>query len=231
MATPVRPSKLARILGFEPADFCEACRNGAQEYNGYPIGDWLVRDGKNVYLNVPDELIDGRADGRSSGTPPQQRGNPSSGLEGMPEATSDTTKMAEAVDNNAAPVSANVSAAFAADAMSDAVRENPELFETLTDLVALLGGGGLGIAATEEGEDNRVWKVGGTALGSFAAWKILRYVCEQGDRRTDMAEREQRHRIQEEKQTQKMPAHRGDGAELGTRAVSVRGTGERRPRR
>jgi hypothetical protein len=56
-------------------------------------------------------------------------------------------------------------------------------------------------------------KVGGAAAGGFAIYKLVRHLCEQDDRKTDMAERQQRHQIQQEKNQQKtLPEKRGDGA-------------------
>jgi hypothetical protein len=202
------------MVGVEPTDFCKACRNGETEYAGYPIGDWLVGHGNSVRLNVPDKLVEKQGSTRV-GSSKVRRDNPS----GLTVASTDenqVTEMAEAVDNNAAPVSANIGAAYAVGSMSDAVRENPEIMETIADVAVVLGAGGLALAATEDGESHRAAKVGGAAAGSFAIYKLIRHLCEQDDRRTDMAEREQRHNIQQEKkaeqETKALPKSRGDGA-------------------
>jgi len=68
--------------------------------------------------------------------------------------------------------------------------------EDVVDGVALLGSAGLAYATAEEGE---VLKAGATAAGLFAAFKGIRFLCEQGDRQTDMAERHQRHQIQKDR--------------------------------
>jgi hypothetical protein len=210
MATPLKPSEFAQLVGLEPTDVREACKSGEQEYAGYPIGDWYAGGGSALRLNVPDRLVDAHSSGRGSGST-QRRDNPSGDT--LPSNGMQVTEMAEAVDNNAAPVSANVSAAYAVGSMSDAVRENPEIMETIADVAVVLGAGGLALAATEDGESYRAAKVGGAAAGSFAAYKLIRHLCEQNDRATDMAEREQRHQIQQEKQENKsLPRERGDGA-------------------
>ena len=234
MATTIQPTEFAREKGLEPADFSEACRNGETEYAGFPIGDWTVRDeGGGVYLRVPDSVVSQPQE--SSSNAGNRRSNPDGNALGL--RTAQTTEMAEAVDNNAAPVSANLGASYAVGSLSEAVRENPEIIETIADVAALLGSGGLGLSATEEGEKYRFAKVGATALGGFGAYKLIRHLCEQNDRQTDMEERQQRHQIQQEKQTSKsLPRGRGDGVSRsrgdGRPSVNLsrrnRGTGKAR---
>lgn len=214
MATSLTPSEFANLVGVEPADFCKACRNGVSEYAGYPVGDWLVGRGSSVRLNVPDQLVEKHSSNRRKGSSSTRRDNPNPVDLNPAIDNSQVTEMAEAVNNNAAPVSANMSAAYAVGSMSDAVRENPEIMETIGDVIVTLGAGGLALAATEDGESYRAAKVTGAAAGGFAVYKLIRHLCQQENRQTDMAEREQRHQIQQEKtrEPKALPEKRGDGA-------------------
>lgn len=219
MATSLTPSEFANLVGVEPTDFCEACRNGVSEYAGYPVGDWLVGRGKAVRLNVPDELVEKHGSNRGMGSSSRQgRSNghvdflkvDPSMLAGM----SDKPNWPEAARDAAPPVSANAGAAYAAGKFADTVREQPQLMGDFVDAAALLGSMGLAYATAEEGE---VVKAGATAAGVFATFKLFRYLSQQGNRQMDMAERQQRHQIQQQRQTTRaLPEKRGDGASANT---------------
>lgn len=218
MAASIQPTEFAQRKGLNAADFAEACEDGEQEYAGYPIGSWTVRDRGSVYLRVPDSVMESDGAGSSS----QPRSNPVGKLAKMHSGDSETT-WAEAAKETAPAVSANASGAYAVASMSEAVKENPEIAETIADTVALLGSGALGVAATEEGEDYRAAKVGGMTVAGFGIYKLIRHMAEQSDRRTDMAEREQRHQIQQENK-QEIPKRRGDGASTPARSLTVTGS-------
>lgn len=219
MATTVQPTEFAKAKGLNTADFCEACRNGESEYAGFPVGNWTVRDERGaVYLRVPDSVMD-QAQSPSSSS----RVNPTEQLAGRGADQTGTT-WPEAAKEAGPPVAANLGASHAVASMSDAVKENPEIAETIADVVALLGSGGLGLAATEDGEDYRAAKVGGIAVAGFGIYKFLRHKAEQANRRTDMAEREQRHQMQRENQTRKVPKARGDGAATKSESLTVTGS-------
>jgi len=113
--------------------------------------------------------------------------------------TPDKPNWPEAARDAAPPVSANAGAAYAAGKFADTVKEQPQVMEDFVDGAALLGSAGLAYATAEEGE---ALKAGATAAGLFAAFKGIRYLCKQGDRRTDMAELDQRHQIQQDRQKQ-----------------------------
>lgn len=224
MSTPIKPSQLAQALDLDGADFCEACRRGEAEYAGYPIGDWLVHDSSGVRLNVPDKLLEhhGVSRGNARSNPSGNNGSNPSVLE--PLTDQGQTTMADAVKDTAAPVSANAGAAYTMGRFAPVVRDHPEIMDVIMDGVVIIGSGGVGLAATDEGEDYRAAKVGGTMLASFAVWKLLRYWTNQGDRRTDMAERQQRAEIQENRQRRQQPQRtqrrRGDSVPQPT-AVEI----------
>ena len=219
MATTVQPTEFARAKGLNQADFSEACRNGETEYANYPIGEWTVRDAQGgVYLRVPDSVMESAQSPSSS-----SRSNPTDQLANLGAAKTETN-WPEAAKEAGPPVAANLGASHAVASMSDAVKENPEIAETIADVVALLGSGGLGLAATEDGEDYRAAKVGGIAVAGFGIYKFLRHKAEQADRRTDMAERKQRHQMQKENQTRRVPAARGDGAPTKSESLTVTGS-------
>ena len=73
--------------------------------------------------------------------------------------------------------------------------------EDFADTAALLGSAGLAYATAEEGD---VVQAGATAAGMFAAWKLLRHMSTQQDRRTDMKERQQRAQIQDDRRQNRM---------------------------
>lgn len=195
MPTPIQPDKLARAAGFDPTDFVNAVQNGEDDYSGLPIGSWRQNGGE--YLNVPDDYAE-----NLGFAPEDTRSNPSlpvaeSGAESQNGLASPTWP--KAVEETAAPVSANAGAAYTAGKFADTVKEQPQVMEDFIDGAALLGSAGLAYATAEEGE---VLKAGATAAGLFAAFKGIRYLCEQGDRQTDMDERKQRHQLQQQRQKQ-----------------------------
>jgi hypothetical protein len=194
MPTPIRPTKYARAAGHEPQDFVDAVQSGESEYAGVPIGSWRQDGGE--YLAVPDAHADQlglspdprpnpSALGRSLG-----RGSGSAEANQTPPAKTTGAALAEA----APPVSANTGAAYAAGQFAETVKEQPQVMEDFADTAALLGSAGLAYATAEEGD---VLKAGATAAGMFAAWKLLRHISTQQDRRTDMKERQQRAQIQD----------------------------------
>ena len=220
MATTVQPTEFARAKGLNQSDFSEACRNGETEYANYPIGEWTVRDAQGgVYLRVPDSVMENGGAAASS----EPRSNPVKELAKVRDVQSETT-WPDAVKEAGPAVSANAGGAYAVASMSEAVKENPEIAETIADTIALLGSGALGVAATEEGEDYRAAKVGGMTVAGFGIYKLVRHMAEQSDRRTDMAEREQRHQIQQENQRERMPSPKGDGAPGPARSLTVTGS-------
>lgn len=207
MPTPIRPTKFAHAADFDPVDFREAVKNGEQDYAGIPIASWRQNGGE--YLNVPDDYAEqlGFQTGRS---------NPSAGrdLPTKENGAVDLREMSERISNEeygegafagqksvgqaaaeaAPPVTANAGAAYAAGKFADTVKEQPQVMEDFADTAALLGAAGLAYATTEEG--NPAQAALATA-GMFAVFKGLRYACNQGDRQTDMDERQQRHQIQQ----------------------------------
>jgi len=195
MPTPIQPDKFARAAGFDPTDFVKAVQSGEDDYAGLPIGSWRQNGGE--YLNVPDEYAE-----QLGFTPESDRSNPSQAMQRTETAlagTPDKPNWPEAARDAAPPVSANAGAAYAAGKFADTVKEQPQVMEDFVDGAALLGSAGLAYATAEEGE---ALKAGATAAGLFAAFKGIRYLCKQGDRRTDMAERDQRHQIQQDRQKQ-----------------------------
>lgn len=207
MPTPIQPDKFARAAGFDPTDFVEAVQSGEEDFAGLPIASWRQNGGE--YLNVPDDYAE-----QLGFNPKKGRSNPSEirsdirevldegdsilpGLSG-----SDKPNWPEAARDAAPPVSANAGAAYAAGKFADTVKEEPELMEDFVDGAALLGSAGLAYATAEEGE---VLKAGATAAGLFGAFKLIRHACKQGDRQTDMAERQQRHQIQQDRQKKVKP--------------------------
>jgi hypothetical protein len=210
MPTPVKPSKYARAAGHDPTDFVSAVKSGELDYAGVPIGSWRQDGGE--FLAVPD------AHASELGLSGAARSNGSSlsGLSNLPTPPGYDIEREirqirrEAQENSgmkafgeaAPPVSANAGAAYASGKMAETLKEQPQLMEDFADIAALLGAGGLAYA-TSEGDS--VVKAGATATGMFAVWKILRHVCTQSDRQTDMRERAQ---IQQQKQDQ-MPANGG----------------------
>ena len=201
MPTPIKPDTFARAAGFDPTDLVEAVQSGEDDYAGLPIGSWRQNGGE--YLSVPDDYA------RQLGfTPGDGRSNPSEAMQSAESAASgspDDPNWPEAARDAAPPVSANAGAAYTAGRFAETVREQPQVMEDVVDGAALLGSAGLAYATAEEGE---VLKAGATAAGLFAAFKGIRYLCEQGDRQTDMAERHQRHQIQKDR------ASKGAGSTL-----------------
>jgi hypothetical protein len=201
MPTPIQPDTFARAAGFDPTDLVEAVQSGEDDYAGLPIGSWRQNGGE--YLNVPDDYA------RQLGfTPGNGRSNPSEAMQSAESAASgspDDPNWPEAAREAAPPVSANAGAAYTAGRFAETVREQPQVMEDVVDGAALLGSAGLAYATAEEGE---VLKAGATAAGLFAAFKGIRYLCEQGDRQTDMAERHQRYQIQKDR------ASKGAGSTL-----------------
>jgi hypothetical protein len=208
MPTPIRPGKYARAAGHDPTDFVKAVKSGEPDYAGIPIGSWRQDGGE--FLAVPDahanELgLSGAA--RSNGLSLSDLSNlPPTPGEFDIEAEIRQIKR-EARENSgmkafgeaAPPVSANAGAAYASGKMAETLKEQPQLMQDFADITALLGAGGLAYA-TSEGDS--VVKAGTTAAGMFAVWKILRHVCTQSDRQTDMRERAQRAQIQQQNQDQ-----------------------------
>jgi hypothetical protein len=195
MPTPIQPDKFARAAGYDPTDFVKAVQNGEDDFAGLPIGSWRQNGGE--YLNVPDDYAEqlgfDPANGRSN--PTKMRGQK---IAQIAENT-DNPNWPEAVKEAAPPVSANAGAAYTAGQFADTVKEQPQVMEDLVDGAALFGSAGLAYATAEEGE---VLKAGATAAGLFAAFKGIRYLCEQGNRQTDMQERHQRHQLQQQNRRQ-----------------------------
>jgi hypothetical protein len=239
MATPIKPSQLANVLDVERADFCEACRNGEADYAGYPIGDWLVHDGHgSVHLNVPDELLRKQGVRPSSVETPSsssglaaRRDNPAGTMKQQANQQLGQANMADAVRDSGPHMTANAAAGYAVGEMSGAVRENPEIMEVMCDVGVILGSGGIGLAATDEGDPSRYLKVLATMGGGYGVYKLLRHLASQDDRRTDMAERQQRHEIQQDKQQRQVPPPRENTAARRTGILNVGGTARRQPRR
>ena len=140
----------------------------------------------------PDPRPNPSALGRSLG-----RGSGSAEANQTPPAKTTGAALAEA----APPVSANTGAAYAAGQFAETVKEQPQVMEDFADTAALLGSAGLAYATAEEGD---VVKAGATAAGMFAAWKLLRHMSTQQDRRTDMKERQQRAQIQDNRRQNRM---------------------------
>jgi hypothetical protein len=201
MPTPVKPDSYARRAGFNHIDFVEAVKNGESEYAGVPIGDWRQEGGE--FLLIPDDHADRLGFGGNgvrsnpSGFTGQQQGVDGGGGSTLPQSTGAAT--AQAIGKAAPPVSANAGAAYAASQFAETVKEQPQVMEDFADTAALLGSAGLAYATAEEGD---VLKAGATAAGMFAAWKLLRHMSTQQDRRTDMQERQQRARIQDNRRRQ-----------------------------
>ena len=224
MPTPIQPDKLARAAGFDPIDFAEAVQNGEDDFAGLPIGSWRQNGGE--YLNVPDEYAS-----QLGFDPESVRPNPESDLiEGARETLAGRDRkgsLGDGIADAAPPVSANAGASYAAGKFADTVREQPQVMGDVADVTALLGSAGLAYATAEEGE---VVKAGATAAGLFVAFKTVRYLCRQGDRKTDMAERQQRHQMQKQRDQQgpKALPEQGETSLNGTpesdRAITVQGT-------
>ena len=200
MPTPIRPTKYARAAGHEPQDFVDAVQSGEREYAGVPIGSWRQDGGE--YLAVPDAHAD------QLGLSPDPRPNPSAlGRSGRGSGSAEANQTPPAKTTGAAlaeaapPVSANTGAAYAAGQFAETVKEQPQVMEDFADTAALLGSAGLAYATAEEGD---VVKAGATAAGMFAAWKLLRHMSTQQDRRTDMKERQQRAQIQDNRRQNRM---------------------------
>lgn len=199
MPTPIQPDKLARAAGFDPYDFTDAVKGGADEYAGVPIGSWRQNGGE--YLNVPDDYAAqlGFETGRSQ--------SPEVDLEAEAEAIRENglashqprQSTTHAVAKAAPAVSANAGAGYTLGEFAKTVREQPQVMGDVVDGAALLGSAGLAYATAEEGD---VAEAAVATVGIFAAFKGLRYLCEQGNRQTDMAERQQRHQIQQNNQKQ-----------------------------
>lgn len=193
MPTPIQPDKFARAAGFDPTDFVNAVQNGEDDFAGIPIASWRQNGGE--YLNVPDDYAE-RLGFTPANTTQNGRSNPET-LTLDAAATQQKGDWAKAAREAAPPVSANAGAAYTAGKFADTVKEQPQIMEDVVDGAALLGSAGLAYATADEGEPV---KAAASAAGLFAAFKGIRYLCEQGDRQTDMEEREQRHQIQQEKQ-------------------------------
>jgi hypothetical protein len=197
MPTPIQPDNLARAAGYDPVDFVEAVQTGEDDFAGLPIGSWRQNGGE--YLSVPDDYAS-----QLGFDPENSRSNPGSDLIEEARGTLAGRDQGQApgggIADAAPPVSANAGAAYAAGQFADTVREQPQIMGDVADVAALLGSAGLAYATAKEGQ---VLKAGATAGGLFAAFKGLRYICEQGDRKTDMAERQQRHQIQQQREQQR----------------------------
>lgn len=198
MPTPIQPDKYARAAGFDPYDFVEAVQSGENEYSGIPIGQWRQQDmnGRGTYLAVPDDHA--RQLGFSPESTTGDGKTAKNAVELKRENPSPQDGLAAAA-KAAPPVSANAGAAYTAGKFADTVKEQPQVMGDVVDGIALLGSAGLAYSVAEEGD---VLKAGATAAGLFGAFKALRYLCEQGNRETDMQERQQRHEIQQERQQQ-----------------------------
>jgi len=194
MPTPIQPDKLARAAGFDPTDFVQAVQNGEEDFAGLPIGSWRQNGGE--YLSVPDDYAE-----QLGFTPENSRSNPTvpSLLDNAEQKDLGSPNWSKAVKDAAPPVSANAGAAYTAGKFADTVKEQPQVMEDVVDGAALLGSAGLAYATAEEGE---AVKAGATAAGLFAAFKLIRHACNQGDRQTDMQERQQRHQLQQQNQRQ-----------------------------
>jgi hypothetical protein len=199
MPTPVKPSKYARAAGHDAIDFVAAVKSGESDYAGVPIGSWRQDGGQ--FLAVPDAHAD------QLGLSPDPRPNPSAlgrssgvGSDSVEDnQTSPAKTTGAALADAAPPVSANAGAAYAAGKFADTVKEQPQVMEDVVDGAALLGSAGLAYSTAEEGD---VVKAGMTAAGLFGAFKLIRHACEQGNRQTDMQERQQRAQIQQNRQRQ-----------------------------
>lgn len=195
MPTPIQPDTFARAAGFDPTDFVEAVQNGEDDFAGLPIGSWRQNGGE--YLNVPDDYAE-----NLGFAPKNDRPNPTIpalDMEGVNQNDLGNPNWPKAVKDVAPPVTANAGAAYTAGKFADTVKEQPEVMEDVVDGAALLGSAGLAYATAEEGE---VLKAGAMAAGLFAAFKGIRHLCKQGNRQTDMTERQQRHQIQQQRQQQ-----------------------------
>lgn len=201
MPTPVKPSKYARAAGYDAIDFTAAVKSGESDYAGVPIGSWRQDGGQ--FLAVPDD----HADQLGLSPDPDFRPNPSAlgrssgvgsdSVEANQALPAKTTGAALA--DAAPPVSANAGAAYAAGQFAETVKEQPQVMSDVVDGAALLGAAGLAYSTAEEGD---VVKAGATAAGLFGTFKLIRHVCEQGSRQTDMQERQQRAQIQQKRQRQ-----------------------------
>ncbi|MCS3863466.1 hypothetical protein GGP86_003265 [Salinibacter ruber] len=199
MPTPVKPSKYASAAGYDAIDFVAAVKSGESDYAGVPIGSWRQDGGQ--FLAVPDAHAD------QLGLSPDPRPNPSAlgrssgvGSDSVEDnQTSPAKTTGAALADAAPPVSANAGAAYAAGKFADTVKEQPQVMEDVVDGAALLGSAGLAYSTAEEGD---VVKAGMTAAGLFGAFKLIRHACEQGNRQTDMQERQQRAQIQQNRQRQ-----------------------------
>lgn len=209
MSTPIQPDKYARAAGFDPYDFVEAVKAGEDEYSGIPIGEWRQQDmnGRGTYLAVPDDHArqlgfnpDSTSGGGKMDAAPvevsRENPTPPNGIVAAAEA--------------APPVSANAGAAYTAGKFADTVKEQPQVMGDVVDGLALLGSAGLAYSTAEEGE---VAKASLAAASLFGAFKGIRYLCEQGNRKTDMQERQQRHKIQQER-TKQMEGEKGSQRRL-----------------
>lgn len=225
MPTPIQPDKLARAAGYDPVDFVEAVQNGEDDFAGLPIGSWRQNGGE--YLSVPDEYAE-----QLGFDPENGRSNPKNDLiqraeQALAGVGNRGRTLGDGIADSAPPVSANAGASYAAGKFADTVKEQPQIMGDVADMAALLGSAGLAYATAEEGQ---VLKAGATAGGLFAAFKGLRYLCEQGNRHTDMAERQQRHQIQQQRnqqQPQSLPKQGGSSLngvqDNSERTITLRG--------
>lgn len=211
--------EMAAALDVSQARVSQATKND-QTVAGLPVqkfADYRT-NGRVAGYDVPDlQLPSGAMDRikalRAEKTNDQRAGrarsNPSRAQ--RPDLSTEGQQLmgwAQAVNNNATPVAANVSAAGAVASLSGAVREHPQIMENLTDLAASLGTGALMAYVTSPDTNWRWAKVLGGLVSGFSFMKLLRHWTSRDHRRVDMIERGQQAEIERQRDQRQLAGRR-----------------------
>lgn len=191
--------ELAKYFGVARATISEATREG-YKCKGYPVRSWAIYDGSGrvAGYEVPDHVMDQAAPAKVQQTLGlvEEDVEPVSSLEGARENAEEVGKSwADAAADVAPKVGAQVSSATVAYRYANVVEKHPGLGTSLFDLMAGLGMGGIGLAATDEDDTGRWWKVLASGMAGFFGMRVTRNVLDQ--RGSDRVERAQRKELPE----------------------------------
>lgn len=206
--------ELADYLGVARASLSEATSEG-HKCKGYPVRAWAHYDGAGrvAGYDVPDRVMDSpspastktetavpnlldEVDGALGKQQEEQRENP--GGMGWAEATAETVPK----------VTGQVGTATVMHRYAQTVEKHPGLATDVFDLTAGLGMAGVGLAATDENDDGRWWKVLASGLAGFLGMRVTRNALDQ--RGSDRVERTQRKQMGQgdQQQTRELRGHR-----------------------
>jgi len=196
--------ELADYLGVARASLSEATSEG-HKCKGYPVRAWAIFDGggRVAGYDVPERVMDGPSPASTKTKPANidlgtvKKKLDVSGSDVAREALEERENpggrtWADATAETAPKVTGQIGAATVAHRYAETVEKHPGLATDVFDLTAGLGMAGIGLAATNQEDEGRWWKVLASGLAGFLGMRVTRNALDQeGSDRVRRAQQKQ----------------------------------------